>query len=343
MDLGAHLRERHMRARAVMQAIAGCGLTMELSGPARLQLCEHAEKLAAAAALWEHQDRLWASGDAAPSLLHNLAAAFLTSIGCQSNDPLRTFLRHHVAAIGDLLAQLRGQLPGSSRDIDSARVAAFEASRIAHAALQPALAYRADHMRLYAVEGVLPAERWTSRAAVADLLVQHVEGMYNLCRDVSRSHCAAIYARIDAAALPGDPAPASSSTTADSRLDIFDDAVGAPLPPAVPPPDGDPYASPPALLRAALDLIPALASVCCCVLADRIDCLQQTRPADAHALARRYDAVRPRFLMCLATLGRAPDAFRLADEHGDMRSLVALVFAADRGNAAARLRTYTQR
>ncbi|KAJ2760043.1 hypothetical protein IWQ56_005583, partial [Coemansia nantahalensis] len=129
----------------------------------------------------------------------------------------------------------------------------------------------------------------------------------------------------------------------DGRLDIFDAAVGTPLPPIALPPDGDPYTSPPALLRAALDLMPALAGVCCSVLADRIACLQHARPAEAHALERRYDTVRPRFLMCLVALGRAPDAFRIADEHADLRSLVALVFAADRANAATRLHAYTQR
>ncbi|KAJ1732085.1 hypothetical protein LPJ61_002210 [Coemansia biformis] len=337
MDLGAHLRERHQRARAVMQAISSCGLAERLSGAARLQLCEHAEKLAAAAALWEHQDRLWTHGSNAPSLLHTLASAFLASLGLQSNDPLRTFLRHHVAAVGDLLALLRGPLANSSGSKDSARLAAFEAGRIVHAALQPALTYRADHAKLYAADGLPPVERWTSRAAISDLLVQHVEGMYSLCRDVSRSHCAAIYSRIDAAVLPGDAA------APDSRLDIFDAAVGAALPPAMSPPDGDPYTSPPALLRAAIDLVPALASLCFRVLADRIACLHSTSPADAHALARRYDAVRPRFLMCLVPLCRAPAAFRLAEEYSDMRTLVALVFAADLANAAPRLRTYTLR
>ncbi|KAJ2110284.1 hypothetical protein IW146_005970 [Coemansia sp. RSA 922] len=359
LDIGALLRERLRRAHAVAQALADNGLTDKLSPAARAQLCANVEKLAAAQSLWDLQNAAWARAGPAMQLLANLAAAFLETSGQQqqqSKDPLRLFFRLHCAAIGDLLVLMHRRLPALTRalavspsGVKDGQMVSYEASRIAAAVLQPALAYRFQNARLYAVGDPAP-ERWTEHPAIADMLVDRLEASYNLCRDLSAHHFQALYERITATALPGDERPDHHA------LGVFDDAVSVShvslspdeeeedaLRPLASAADDDPYASPLALLRETIDQIGPLANLCFRVFVDRIARLAAASSAASDDLAQRYDALRPRYLLCLVPLGRAPVAFRLAEEYRDLPTLVTLVFVADPTNAAAHLRRYVER
>ncbi|KAJ2079187.1 hypothetical protein H4R24_003962 [Coemansia sp. RSA 988] len=357
LDLGAHLRERLRYAQAVMQFISDAGLSDKLSLGTRAHLCFHAEKLAAASALWDHQNELWARPHgSAPQLLANLVASFLDSVGLQGRDALRVFFRQHVAAVGDLLVFMHRNLPALRRALENSetgrhdsQLISFEANRILLRILQPALAFRFQNAALYGREHP-PPSAWSEHPAILDLLILRLEDSYKLCRDLSGSYCSSIYERIENSALPNDEDPADHSR----RLSIFDDAVStshASLPPAVAPDEesrlsdhgDDPYASPLMLLRETIDQMAPLANLCFRVFVNRIAYLQSASPTDAHEVASRYDAVRSRFLMCLVPLARAPIAFRLAEEYHDLASLVVLVFTADRENAAVHLRRYVQR
>ncbi|KAJ2161323.1 hypothetical protein GGF46_001584 [Coemansia sp. RSA 552] len=370
LDLGAHLKERLCRARAVMQFISQSGLGAKLPRAARVHLCAHAEKLAAAVALWDYQNDVWAAkSNAASQLLANVVASFLESVGLKTKDSLRIFFRQHVAAIGDLLVFMRRNLVALRRaleDSESGRrdsqLVSYEANRITIAILQSAFVYRYQNAALYDIDFARSspptgpardvAESWTEHPAIADLLVQRLESSYRLCRDVSGRHCAPIYDRISQTTLPNDSDPNDTSRS----LSIFDDAVSvshASLPDAAADEgiskesrlglDADnPYTSPLALLRETIDQIGPLANLCFRVHVDRISYLQAVSPNDVLELALRYDATRPRYLMCLVPLGRAPVAFRLAEEYHDLKTLVALVFATDPKNAAAHLRKYVQ-
>ncbi|KAJ2493258.1 hypothetical protein IWW37_000721 [Coemansia sp. RSA 2050] len=358
LDIGALLRERFRRAHAVTQALADNGLAEKLSSAARAQLCANVEKLAAAQSLWDLQNAAWARTGPAMQLLANLAAAFLESTGQQqqqSRDPLRLFFRLHCAAIGDLLALMHRRLPALTRALaispsgaKDSQIVSYEASRITTAVLQPALAYRFQHARLYAVGDPAP-ERWTEHPAIADLLVDRLEASYILCRDLSAQHCQALYERITATALPGD------EHSNGHALDIYDDAVSIShvdlssnddddtLRSLANAADDDPHVSPLALLRETIDQIGPLANLCFRVFVDRIARLTAASSVITHDIIQRYDALRPRFLLCLVPLGRAPVAFRLAEEYRDLASLVTLVFVADPANAAAHLRRYVER
>ncbi|KAJ1939658.1 hypothetical protein GGF37_004306, partial [Kickxella alabastrina] len=361
LDLGALLRERLRRAHAVMRVLAANGLAAKVSAAARAQLCAAAEQLAAASALWAHQNTAWAhqsgaaarEGAAAAQLLPNAAAAFLEARGLRARDALRELLRHHTAALGALLAFVHGREPVlrralevSERGASESRLVAYEASRIVAAALHAALRYRFAHAELYAVPADLAPEHWTAAAPVVDLLEGRLEATYALCRDLSARHCAAIYERIEKAALPGDDAADGS------RLSVFDDAVSASFTgeaesdteagaePDDLASDDDPYASPAALLRDCVNLMGPLANLCFRAFLDRIASLRHAQSPGADAVCRRYDVVRPRFLLSLVPLARAPVAFRLAEEYCDLATLVALVFATDAANAAEHLRNY---
>ncbi|KAJ2746968.1 hypothetical protein GGI20_000955 [Coemansia sp. BCRC 34301] len=359
LDVGALLRERLRRAHAVAQALADNHLTEKLSPAARAQLCANAEKLAAAQALWRLQNAAWGSRTGpAVQLLANLAAAFLEATGqhsSQPKDPLRLFFRLHCAVIGDLLALMHRRLPALTRalavspsGIKDSHAVSYEASRIAAAVLQPALAYRFQHAALYAISGDPSLERWTELPAIADLLVDRLEASYALCRHLSASHCQALYDRITATALPGD------ERSDGHALSIFDDAVSVSyaslssdddddgkLLCRTPDSSDDPYASPLALMRETIDQIGPLANLCFRVFVDRIARLAASNStAAAHDLSQRYDTIRPRYLLCLVPLRRAPVAFRLAEEYRDLASLVTLVFVADPTNAAVHLRRY---
>ncbi|KAJ1823860.1 hypothetical protein GGH91_000932 [Coemansia sp. RSA 2671] len=357
LDIGALLRERLRRAHAVTQALADNGLAEKLSPAARAQLCANAEKLAAAQALWDLQNAAWARTGPAMQLLANLAAAFLESTGQQqqSRDPLRLFFRLHCAAIGDLLALMHRRLPALTRalavspsGVKDSQIVSYEASRITTAVLQPALAYRFQYVRLYAVGDPAP-ERWTEHPAIADLLADRLDASYTLCRDLSAQHCQALYERITATALPGDERSdghalgiyddAVSISHADLSSSDDDDALRS-LANAT---DDDPHTSPLALLRETIDQVGPLANLCFRVFVDRIARLTAAASATTHDLVQRYDTLRPRFLLCLVPLGRAPVAFRLAEEYRDLASLVTLVFVADPANAAAHLRRYVER
>ncbi|KAJ2477144.1 hypothetical protein EV174_004710, partial [Coemansia sp. RSA 2320] len=361
LDIGALLRERLRHAHSVMQVLADNGLSAKLTLSARTRLSANAEKLAAVTALWELQNAAWARTGAALQLLSNLAAAFVEGAGQQSRDPLRLFFRNHTSAIGDLLALMHRRLPALTRalavsasGIHDSNLVSYEASRIAIALLQPAFAYRFQHAHLYACSDgaassdALP-ERWTENPMITDLLIDRLGAAYSLCRDLSGRHCAPIYERICATALPGDDSPEGAGST----LAIFDDAVSAGR--ARPAPESedddqlqrldsdDPYASPRALLRESIDQVGPLANLCFRVFVDRIARLDTSNPSSAQVLSQRYDAVRTRHLLCLVPLGRAPAAFRLAEEYRDLASLVTLVFVADSASAASHLRHYVER
>ncbi|KAJ2820388.1 hypothetical protein IWW50_005074, partial [Coemansia erecta] len=364
LDLGAHLNERLRRACAVMQFVADSGLAAKLSRETRVQLCTHAEKLAAAAALWSYQNDVWAKkGGAASQLLANLVASFLESAGLQTRDSLRTFFRQHVAAVGDVLVFMHRNLAALRRALDDSesgrrdsQLVSYESNRIVAGALQAAFMFRFQNATLYAVDGP-PAlegafERWTEHPAIVDLLVQRLEGSYRLCREISGQHCASVYERIAATTLPSDEDPSDANRS----LAIFDDAVSVSHPSLPDATDAesseearmrlvsdDPYVSSLALLRETIDQIGPLANLCFRVCVDRITYLQAAGSSEAHALVRRYDAARPRFLLCLVPLARASVAFRIAEEYHDLASLVMLVFTTDCANAAIHLRKYVER
>ncbi|KAJ2319549.1 hypothetical protein IWW52_001907 [Coemansia sp. RSA 2704] len=364
LDLGAHLNERLRRAQAVMQFVADSGLAAKLSRETRVHLCAHAEKLAAAATLWEYQNDIWAKkAGAASQLLANLVASFLESVGLQTRDSLRSFFRQHVAAVGDVLVFMHRNLPalrralnGSESGRHDSQLVSYEANRIVVAVLQSAMMFRFQNAALYDVD-CLPelaaaSERWTEHPAIIDLLVQRLEGSYRLCREISGQHCASVYERISATTLPSDEDPGDANRS----LSIFDDAVSISHPCL---PDAadthsneearmrlgsdDPYVSSLALLRETIDQIGPLANLCFRAFVDRITLLQATGASDAAELVRRYDAARPRYLLCLVPLARASVAYRLAEEYQDLATLVTLVFTTDSGNAVMQLRRYSER
>ncbi|KAJ2300539.1 hypothetical protein IW139_001027 [Coemansia sp. RSA 353] len=364
LDLGSHLNERLRRTRAVMQFIADSGLASKISRETRVQLCAHSEKLAAAVALWTYQNDVWAAKrGAAAQLLDNLVASFLESAGLQTRDSLRMFFRQHVAAIGDVLVFMQRNLAALRRALDDSesgrrdsQLVSYEANRVVVGALQAAFVYRFQNATLYDIDGSSEPngafERWTEHPAIVDLLVQRLEGSYRLCREISGQHCASVYERIVATTLPSDEDPSDASRS----LAIFDDAVSISHPSL---PDAaesdsseearmrlisdDPYVSSLALLRETIDQVGPLANLCFRVFVDRITYLQATGSSEAHVLVCRYDAVRPRYLLCLVPLARASVAFRLAEEYHDLASLVTLVFTTERSNAAIYLRKYVER
>ncbi|KAJ1993764.1 hypothetical protein GGI25_000906 [Coemansia spiralis] len=378
LDLGAHLKERLRRAHSVMQFVAGNDLADKISYSARVQLCANTEKLAAASALWEYQNDIWAKKHSAASqLMANLISSFLESIGLQSKDPLRVFFKQHVAAIGDMLvymhrnlAALRRALEDSESGMRDSQLVAYEANRIIIATLQSAFGYRFQNGQLYGIDSdsdtsfsdttptkPTQAENWTEHTSIVELLLERLEESYRLCRDISGRNCASIYERIKSTSLPGD----EHTSENEQKLSVFDNEISishtniSSSSAAIS--DGakndsdlrkrldtdDPYVSSLALLYSTINQMGPLANLCFRVLVDRVTFLHGAHPNDANRLARRYDMMRSRYLLCLVPLGRAPIAFRLAEEYRDLASLIVLVFTTDRENAAEHLRNYVHR
>ncbi|KAJ1826384.1 hypothetical protein LPJ56_002200 [Coemansia sp. RSA 2599] len=349
LDTGAHLRERLRRAHAIIRILSANGLVDKLDLDARIKLSATAEKLAAAIALWSHQNDVWSRQHDSPAaqLLPNAADAFLESRGLRSRDALRELLQHHTFSVGDLVVFLHGRVPALRRALDvsergahDSRLVTFEASRIAVVATLAALRYRFRHSGLYALASGGTEELWTARAEMSDILAERLENTYSLCLDLSSRHCAPIYERMQMAALPGDIGLNGAG------ISITDEAVCVDLNKNVPsellasPPSDDPYVSDMALLRDCINLVGPLANLCFRSFLDRVAFAETRSALDAAALIRRFDTLRSRFLLGLAVLGRVQMAFRLSEEYRDLTTLVVLVFAADSANAADRLRRY---
>ncbi|KAJ2660134.1 hypothetical protein IWW48_003081 [Coemansia sp. RSA 1200] len=383
LDLGTHLKERLHRARLVMQFISDNELVDKLSIGTRKQLCTHAEKLAAANALWEYQNDVWIKKlGPASQLLSNLVTSFLESMGLQSKDPLRVFFKHHVASIGEMLvfmhrklAIVRKALENSNSGIRDSQLIAYEANRIVVAALQSSFTFRFQNAYLYHIVSdnissdslpdfdnheAIETEDWTEHPVIIDLLLERLEGTYRLCRDISGQHCSAIHERIEKTTLPGVDFVGSKEQS--QSISIFDDAVSVSH--ATSDDDtnstkqeirdaddniesrletDDPYKSSLALLYAFINQMGPLANLCFRMFVDRITFLHKTSPNDAISLSHRYEAIRPRYLLCLVPIGRAPIAFRLAEEYRDLASLVILVFTTDLPNAAEHIQNYVSR
>ncbi|KAJ2513727.1 hypothetical protein GGI11_004313 [Coemansia sp. RSA 2049] len=382
LDLGTHLKERLHRARLVMQFISDNGLVDKLSIGTRKQLSTHAEKLAAANALWEYQNDAWIKKlGPASQLLSNLVTSFLESMGLQSKDPLRVFFKHHVASIGEMLvfmhrklAIVRKALENSNSGIRDSQLIAYEANCIVIAALQSSFTFRFQNAYLYHIVSdnvssdslldfddheAIETEDWTEHPVIIDLLLERLEGTYRLCRDIGGQHCSAIHERIEKTTLPGLDYVGSKEQG--QSISIFDNAVSvshaasddfanstketgdADVNIESRLETDDPYKSSLALLYAFINQMGPLANLCFRMFVDRITFLHKTNPNDAISLSRRYETIRPRYLLCLVPIGRAPIAFRLAEEYRDLASLVVLVFTTDLPNAAEHIQNYVGR
>ncbi|KAI9505597.1 hypothetical protein BX070DRAFT_220368 [Coemansia spiralis] len=283
LDLGAHLKERLRRAHSVMQFVAGNDLADKISYSARVQLCANTEKLAAASALWEYQNDIWAKKHSAASqLMANLISSFLESIGLQSKDPLRVFFKQHVAAIGDMLVYMHRNLAALRRALEDSESGMRDTNPFG---------YRFQNGQFdTSFSDTTPtkptqAENWTEHTSIVELL---------LCRDISGRNCASIYERIKSTSLPGDEHTSENEQKLHTNISSSSAAIS----------DGakndntdDPYVSSLALLYSTINQMGPLANLCFRVLVDRV------------TLARRYDMMRSRYLLCLVPLGRAPIAF----------------------------------
>ncbi|KAJ2598706.1 hypothetical protein H4R99_004000 [Coemansia sp. RSA 1722] len=350
LDTGAQLRERLRRAHAIIRVLSANGLVDRIDTSTRVRLSAAAEKLAAAVALWSHQNDLWARQHSSPAthLLSNAADAFLEARGLRSRDALRELLQHHTCSVGDLVVFLHGRVPALRRALDvsergahDSRLVEFEASRIAIVAMLAAFRYRFRHSDLYALASNCSEELWTASAEIADILSERLENIYALCRDLSSRHCAPIYERMQMAVLPGDTNHDGTDVSISDEAVCIDYSQSAPSElAAVLPADDDPYVSDMALLRDCLNIVGPLANLCFRSFVDRITFVETRSAPDAAALVRRYNTLRSRFLLGLVALGRVQMAFRLSEEYHDLTTLVVLVFAADAANAADCLRRY---
>ncbi|KAJ2853413.1 hypothetical protein J3B02_003154, partial [Coemansia erecta] len=351
LDTSAHLRERLRRAHAIIRTLYTNGLVDKLDLDTRVNLSATAEKLAAAIALWSHQNDVWARQHDSPAaqLLPNAADAFFESRGLRSRDALRELLQHHTRSVGDLVVFLHGRIPALRRALDvsergahDSRLVAFEASRIAVVATLAALRYRFRHSELYALDSNFSEELWTASAEMTDILAERLENIYSLCRDLSSRHCAPIYERMQLAVLPGDIGPDGAD------ISILDEAVCVDFNQSIPSDlvanlasNNDPYVSDMALLRDCINIVGPLANLCFRSFLDRIAFTETNSALDAAAaLIHRYNTLRSRVLLGLVALGRVHMAFRLSEEYRDLTTLVVLVFTADTANAANHLGRY---
>lgn len=200
LDLRAQLADRLAKARTLIDFVARNGMLAKLSQSARRQLCSDGEKLAAAAALWQHVNtRLGiATATGQHHLVHRAIGAFMrnargartAAAADDDTDDLRLFFRTKVDAVGAVLElvalELDAVLKGAS-DLEAKSLATHECIAVFDAVYRAVTRTRTESLKLYGIDAsLLPAEPWTSRPALLSSMQALFDSTLSTMRDVHK-------------------------------------------------------------------------------------------------------------------------------------------------------------
>ncbi|GAA6029226.1 hypothetical protein JCM8097_003577 [Rhodosporidiobolus ruineniae] len=290
LDLRAQLADRAHRAKALIEFISSHGLLGKLPQATRRQLSWDAERLAAAVALWHHQN---ARLGAASSPLAEAILTYMDEIGEGfGEDPLRLFFRTKISAIGAVLEEVSKQakavVESSQVSTEDKSLHLQEANQIHLLAFTAISRHRADTATLYGLNpSVLPTEPWSSRPALLTSIQWHFDASDSLLRERTRD----LGSRSSSAAK-GEDQQAMQAELKRQMAALAEDVFEA-------------YEE--RLLFLATGNGGAEAG-----------------GAEARVLEEKYLTLRPRVIQTLVSIGKVPSAFQLAEQHRDFDSLVEL-------------------
>ncbi|GAA6004642.1 hypothetical protein JCM10207_000965 [Rhodosporidiobolus poonsookiae] len=306
LDLRAQLADRAHRARALIEFIAENGLLDKLPQLTRLQLSWDAERLAAAVALWHHQNARLNAPIASP--LADAVLTYMDEVGEGfGEDPLRLFFRTKIGALGAVLEEVSKQakaaVESTAAGSEEKSVHLQEANQILLLAFNALTRHRVDTAPLYNLTDSLPLEPWSSRPALLDALQLHFDATDALLRERVRDFGA--QAQAAAGGRYGD-------------LSVQGGAQGMQD----------------ELKRQMAALAEHVFNAC----EERLVFLEtvagEATTPEQRALRERYLALRPQVIRTLVSVGKVPAAFQLAEQHHDFSSLVELALDATHGSPA---------
>ncbi|GAA5848319.1 hypothetical protein JCM8547_004477 [Rhodosporidiobolus lusitaniae] len=309
LDLRAQLADRMHRARALIEFINANGLLGKLPQTTRRQLSWDAERLAAAAALWHHQNgRLGAT----TSPLAEAILTYMDEIGEGfGEDPLRLFFRTKTSALVLVLEEVSKQakavVTSSAASSLEKSLLLQEANQIHLLAFTALTRHRAEAPKLYGLDpSTLPSEPWSSRPSLLESQQWHFDATDSLLRERVRDFGANV-----------DAASSSGSGIRGKKADFA----------------GDQQAMQAELKRQ----MSVLAEVVFEAYEERLLFLSSASGGagstpEERVLEERYLGLRPRVVRTLVAIGKVPAAFQLAEKHRDFDSLVELANDSQHGS-----------
>ncbi|GAA5919787.1 hypothetical protein JCM1841_005860 [Sporobolomyces salmonicolor] len=294
LDLRAQLADRAHRARALIEYINENGLIGKLPQGTRRQLSWNAERIAAAIALWHHQNARLGE----KSILSEAILTFMDEVGEGfGEDPLRLFFRSKLVSLGNVIEEVSKQ----AKAVVSSTAAAtevkspvlYEANQVAILVLTAVARHRKDTAHLYGLDSsAIPSAPWSSRPALLDGLQWHFDATDALLREHVRDFGAkfveeqAKYGLGDETSQQAMQAELKKqmASVAEFVFSAFEERLLY-----LKTVNGDAVPSP-----------------------------------ESRVLTDRYLTLRPRFIRTLVSIDKVSSAFELAERHRDFRSLVEL-------------------
>ncbi|GAA6006390.1 uncharacterized protein JCM10292_002672 [Rhodotorula paludigena] len=311
LDLRAQLADRVHRAKALIEFINTNSLLHRLPQGTRRQLSWDAERLAAAVALWHHQNSRLGGGQSA---LSDAVLTFMDEIGEGfGEDPLRLFFRTKIAAMGNVLEVVAKQAKAAIDSPAPAQDKALhlhEANQIVLLAYQAVARHRRDTAKHYGLDSTIPSEPWSSRPVLLEALQWHFDSTDSLLHELVRD----LGAHADGAD--------------GSRHGLGD------------------VSTPQALQGELRAQMAGLAEFAFSAFEERLQYLEtingEATTPESRTLNERYLALRPRFIRTLVAVNKVDAAFELGERHHDFVSLVHFSNDPTHGSAA-RIRRYLDR
>ncbi|GAA5863802.1 hypothetical protein JCM1840_005771 [Sporobolomyces johnsonii] len=294
LDLRAQLADRAHRARALIEYINENGLIGKLPQSTRRQLSWDAERIAAAIALWGHQNARLGE----KNLLSEAILTFMDEVGEGfGEDPLRLFFRSKLASLGKVIEEVSKQakavVSSTAAATDVKSPVLYEANQVAVLVLTAVARHRKDTARLYGLDSsIIPSEPWSSRPALLDGLQWHFDATDALLRERVRD----FGANVDEEQAKYGPVDVTNQQAMQAELK---------------------------------KQMAAVAEFVFSAFEERLLYLQTINgdavvSPESRVLTDRYLTLRPRFIRTLVSIDKVSSAFELAERHRDFRSLVEL-------------------
>lgn len=163
--------------------------THQLSQSSRRQLSWDAERLAAAVALWQHQNTRFGGSSGSSNLLASAVLGFMSEIGEGSSEgPLRSFFRAKVQSLGSVVDHVTKEAKRLQASGEDWTAVLHEANAVLLLVFEAVSRFRSETGTLYGLDSsFLSVEPWTCRASLLDRLQWHFEATETLLRDRTRA------------------------------------------------------------------------------------------------------------------------------------------------------------
>ncbi|KAJ1597370.1 hypothetical protein NDA14_005910 [Ustilago hordei] len=328
VDLRIALKDRTAKLTLLIRFIARCGHMEKLAQTTKRQLRSDAELSAALSELWVYQNEFYSQSQGQSALARAIEAVMQEQgLASGGEDVVRLFFRHHADLTPRVLERLWRQSKGVvAQELGGRSRGVVELNRVVIGAFRSALRYRKECGGWYGIVerdgGVF--EGWTAQMTSVQLL----ESLFSVTSNVIPDRTRELGSSIDFTILASSGGGGNEEQRIQTELKSH---------------------------------LCSLAEIALSSYSERLSYLSSAAAASSgqgggggggggdSALERElsvfsttYRSARPRFIHPLVSIGRSDQAFSLAEEYCDFRTLVELSTTANL-YSAARLDSYLER